>query len=259
MRNARAFALALTLLFASAPAAAGDEPIDWLTDIPAALEAAEARGAPVFVDAWAIWCVPCKLMDETTYVDPRVTTAMETFVPLKVDHDAQRLFVDRYRIEALPTVLVLDERGDELTRIVGLVETEPLLALLESIREGYAGYRENMAAEEPSAALAAGEFLLRLDNPEGALDRLEPAVKRAEGTTKDRLALRIGEAELAAGRTRAAAKTLGRLARRLPEGSPERGQALAGLVRAHRERGKDVREALAELQANHPDLARDLD
>lgn len=65
---------------------------------------------------WAEWCGPCKL------AAPIVKQACEEAgVPLQevnVDDDPDNLAV-KYKVKALPTVVILNKDGNESTRIVG--------------------------------------------------------------------------------------------------------------------------------------------
>ena len=103
---------------------------------------AERTGKPVLVNIWAAWCPPCKTMDETTYRDPDVCEAIENFVPLKVNADLHQLFIMKYRIDGYPTVLVLDGDGQEITRLIGLVDAPVMLDSLEKIHAEYEDYLE---------------------------------------------------------------------------------------------------------------------
>ena len=81
---------------------------------------------PVVVDFWAEWCGPCKMLT------PKIEAMADEFgdkVKIgKLDTDANRDTAMKYRINAIPTVILF--KNDEVTeRIVGLRENEIRAAL----------------------------------------------------------------------------------------------------------------------------------
>lgn len=248
-------ALGLILVLAASAAAIAEEPIGWSTDARAAMESAAASGKPVLVDLWAIWCVPCKEMEETTYQDPRVVRAFEEFVPLKVDADANEIFVERYEVEGFPTTLFLDGQGREITRRVSYVGPDEMLDAMESVLEGYDAYRERVDRRDDAEALrAAADYLLRAGNPGGAADLLRDALKLAESAGADAIELELSVALTASGREGAAVKLLKRLSNSASSDSV-RAEALIALVRTERDRGrtKQADAALTRLRTEFPD------
>jgi thioredoxin-like negative regulator of GroEL len=231
--------LICALLLAAAPATADEIP--WTDKIGKAFDESSSSGKPIFIDAWAVWCVPCKEMDETTYVDPAVVEAMTGFVPLKVDQDSSENFCVRHDIEALPLVLYLDAEGREIGRREGLQQAEELLTSMEAVRSGYSGYLEAMAQKKPDASTAAmtADYLVRSGNPRRAIALVRRAMKGdATPRQSEELGLILAEAQLGDGDAKGAAAGFSRLADGASE--PEvRGRALEGLVRALRERGRD--------------------
>jgi len=265
-RTLAAIAVLPFVLSSPSPApAAAEEPaggITWIESFAPALERAAEQTRPILVDVWAVWCVPCKEMDETTYRDARVVELAAGFVPLKIDADVATSFVERYRVDAFPTLLFLDGRGREISRWRGAITAGPLAGLLERVGGGYAAYlgaRESTA--DPEAALVVADYLEGAGNGAGAAAHLERALKalrNAEPAVRERLELRLGDAQAADGEWKAACKTYEGLAD--GAGQPEiRGKALAGLARAERERGREDRAAAAQerLRAEFPELAEE--
>lgn len=261
-----ACAIVAVLAFAGPVLANDHGPIGWYTDPRDAFEAASASRKPILVDAWAVWCAPCKVMDQTTWKDDRVVAAAESFVPLKIDHDMQTVFVDRYRIEALPVMVFLDSEGDEITRHLGMKSAEEMLELMNEVLAGYEEYREALEdTSDRDKACRAADYLVAIGNPEGAIDLLEDALRdsrRAPDADKAPLEVRLGEAELATGSEKKACK-LFTLARDHAAADDEKilGRALVGLVRAERERGREEEAAAAMelLREKFPDLARSVE
>ena len=101
--------------------------------------AAQAAGKLVFVDVGAYWCPPCRELDEQVFVRPEVGEALERgFVAVHVDAekgDGPEL-VARYRVQAYPTLLVLEASGLEKGRLVDALGPAELLAGLAEIARG---------------------------------------------------------------------------------------------------------------------------
>jgi protein disulfide-isomerase len=107
------------------------EIIPWRTDLSAARAEAAAQHKPLLVYFTATWCGPCQKMKKTTWADNDVKAAMERYVPVKIDVDAQKAIAGQFRIEAMPTYVVVNEAGDEVRRDVGGVYPEQMVAWLK--------------------------------------------------------------------------------------------------------------------------------
>jgi thiol-disulfide isomerase/thioredoxin len=90
---------------------------------------------PIFVHFYGIWCPPCNLLEEGVYPTLTFQKASEGFVLLALDADAELSWdwKARFKVGGYPTLLVLDERGQEVSRALGYRSPEALAAfLLES-------------------------------------------------------------------------------------------------------------------------------
>lgn len=264
--NARRRALSLLLLafILTVPAravAAEDEPIPWIENPQIAFKAAAESGKPVFVDIWAVWCMPCKAMDAGTYRNPKVVEWMREYVPLKVDADAQTIFVESYAVEAYPTILFLDPKGNVLARRSGYLDSSRMATALEEVRDGYPEYlaAREAAEEDPTAARRVGAYLVRVGNHEGAVDYLKRAIRDVPAGApglKEWMELDVAKAMAAGGDASGAVGRCRKLATVAADRDVRAG-ALVVIVRAERERGRDDKaaEALATLRSGWPDVA----
>lgn len=163
------------LLLVGPGASAADREIAWETESAAALRAAASTRRPIFVDVWAVWCVPCKQLDVTTYRDESVLDAVTAFVPLKIDFDLQTSFVSKYGVGPLPTLLFLDHEGKELLRHEGVVSASLLLSLFQRVSVGYADFSAGIGdSPTPTQVESAAIYLERL----GAVSRARTLRKR---------------------------------------------------------------------------------
>jgi len=94
----------------------------WEEYSAAKLELAKQEGKPVVIDFYADWCLPCHELEQYTYTHPKVIRALEPFVRLKVDatnpnSDEAMKPIEKFEISGVPTVLFLDPKGKEVTKM----------------------------------------------------------------------------------------------------------------------------------------------
>jgi thiol:disulfide interchange protein len=91
--------------------------IEWYTDLEMALSEARQTNRPVLVDFTADWCPPCIAMKHDVWPDDNVERAViGSYVPLLIDIDQDGAVAQRYGVEAIPSVLMLDGDGRVLRR-----------------------------------------------------------------------------------------------------------------------------------------------
>ena len=77
---------------------------------------------PVLVDFFAEWCLGCHELDQNVFSKPEIQTKLAQVTALRVDATniddplIQKL-IDKYSIIGLPTVLFLDENGQEIKQV----------------------------------------------------------------------------------------------------------------------------------------------
>ena len=104
-----------------------------MTEVTLTAENFEAEvlqsSVPVFVDFWAPWCGPCKM------VGPEVETVANEFagkaIVAKVNVDDFGRLAEKYSIRGVPTLLLIKD-GQEVNRIVGYKPSKDIGAILQA-------------------------------------------------------------------------------------------------------------------------------
>lgn len=108
---------------------------DYLSDV---LDQAKKENKLVFVDMYAEWCAPCKVMDEEMYMDPNFANTVNVdFISFKVDVEKENgsNLGTIFSVEVLPTLLFLDADGNVLQRNDGAMSHSQFLEMAaEAVR-----------------------------------------------------------------------------------------------------------------------------
>ena len=114
--------------------------VGWRGDESAALADARGAGRPVLIDFTAEWCGACHELDKLTWSDPTVSATLGGFVALRLDmtrkNPETEAIRSRWKVSGLPTVIVLDRRGNEVDRFFGFRPPEQVLPLLQRAAQG---------------------------------------------------------------------------------------------------------------------------
>ncbi|AAU26775.1 Thiol:disulfide interchange protein DsbD precursor [Legionella pneumophila] len=101
----------------------------------------QAFGKPVMLDFYADWCASCKVMENTTFKDPRVQKALSHFIVIKVDVTANnkndKALMQHFRVVAPPTFIFFNADGVQLNNLkrVGELNADEFMQTIKSIDE----------------------------------------------------------------------------------------------------------------------------
>ena len=114
--------LALGILFlkASRPNYGGaKDNIPWRTNLADALAESKKTGKPVLADFSASWCGPCQEMKHSAWPDAKVEEAVKRdYIPVMLDVDRPEVEgpAQKYKVEYIPAVFILDGEGNVVKR-----------------------------------------------------------------------------------------------------------------------------------------------
>jgi thioredoxin-related protein len=147
--------LLLLSLFALAAFSLQAQGIDFFKDSFAAAKAeAAAQDKLIFVDAYAVWCGPCKRMAAQVFPDEKVGAFFNrNFVSLKIDMEAaeNEAFRREYPVSAFPTLFFLKADGTIVQQVKGALDVASL------INAGEKALASAEPTEDYAAAYEAGQ------------------------------------------------------------------------------------------------------
>lgn len=114
-----------------------------------ALEKAKTAPRLIFVDMYADWCVPCRIMDKNVYSDPTVASILNTrFYAVKLDADSQdsimcdgvkntvqRCYFDVWELHALPAFVLVAPKGMSILTVTDSMSPQELQYMLYQFLE----------------------------------------------------------------------------------------------------------------------------
>ncbi len=117
-----------------------DRELDWKrVPLEVAQKSAQNASLPLLIDFTAAWCGACKELDKLTFADSAVSREAGRFYALKVDAtDDEDPVVARtmsdLRVVGLPTVILMDSRGEEVKRFTDFVSATEFLSALKQVK-----------------------------------------------------------------------------------------------------------------------------
>ena len=100
------------------------------------IEMATAQDKKVFVDFYADWCLPCKILDEEVFSQKPVYSYFnKNFINYKVDIEKANgaNLKLMYGAEELPTLLFLNEKGSVVNRNDGQLSVDYIMSMARTM------------------------------------------------------------------------------------------------------------------------------
>ena len=95
-----------------------------------ALKQAALQHKYIFVDAYATWCGPCKMLKSTTFKDPKAAEFFnKNFVNVAIDMEKGQgpALASQWGMQAYPTLIIFDSTGAPVLGTVGYIRANDLI------------------------------------------------------------------------------------------------------------------------------------
>jgi len=111
---------------------------EWKVYSDTSFEQSKAANQPIMIDFYADWCIPCKELDAITYSDQKVIDEAARFDNYKVDmtkslSEETEKIRNKFKIVGMPTIILINSRGQEVKRLTGFVKPEEFLSILKAV------------------------------------------------------------------------------------------------------------------------------
>ncbi|MDB4920193.1 MAG: Thioredoxin-like [Mucilaginibacter sp.] len=95
-----------------------------------ALKQAALQKKYIFVDAYAIWCGPCKMLKMQTFTDDKAAAFYNSnFINVAIDMEKGRgpELARQWQLRAYPTLIIFDSKGKPVLGTVGFIKADELI------------------------------------------------------------------------------------------------------------------------------------
>lgn len=96
------------------------------------LKTAKKENKLIFVDVYATWCGPCKMLKATTFSSKNVGEFYnERFINVAIDGETPegRTIAQKYKVRAYPTLLFIDENEQIVAKTQGYHNAKQLISV----------------------------------------------------------------------------------------------------------------------------------
>ena len=103
-------------------------------DWNAAVKKASAQKKWIFVDCYATWCGPCKMLKMRTFTNKKVADFFnKNFINVSINMEAGQgpMLAQQWQIQAYPTLIIFDENAKPVLGTMGFMAPDDLMRFAE--------------------------------------------------------------------------------------------------------------------------------
>jgi len=103
------------------------------------LKIAQKENKLIFMDCYTSWCGPCKMLAKNVFPQKELGDFFnDIFISVKYDmeKDISKELAEQLKVKMYPTMLILNDQGEEIDRIAGYREARELIKWVKEVRNG---------------------------------------------------------------------------------------------------------------------------
>ena len=148
--------------------------------------AAAAAERPMLLRFGATWCSACEEMERSSWPRPEVVAACAPYVMIKLDADRDSSWVERYQVQAYPTVILTDPEGRRVMEWVGFAPPRLLQSRLKAASSRWPQWvdwarRSDSEVVDVEATLRLAEAANQFEALEQASHLFRQALRESQG------------------------------------------------------------------------------
>ncbi len=98
------------------------------------MSTAKRESKKVFLYFWADWCPYCDKMEKETLSKKEVVSILnESYIPIRINSEAEQQLAAQYFVRGLPTTWFLSETGEKISNLPGYVDSDLFIPILRYI------------------------------------------------------------------------------------------------------------------------------
>ena len=112
-----------------------------------AMKQAKAQKKIIFIDAFTVWCVPCKQLRKTTFKNAELAAYFnDNFINVSLDAEKGEgiPFAAKYNLRGYPTLYFINGEGELIAKNEGLIGTDALLTLAKQITKEISAAKDSI-------------------------------------------------------------------------------------------------------------------
>lgn len=121
----------------------------WHENLETAVSSSKRSGKPVLVDFYADWCGPCKRQKKEVLANPEYADLMSRFELVGINVDNHGELAEKYGVQGIPDVRILNSDGKQVERYVGYGGVEGTVSQLRGAVEKHTRAAAAMGPSTP--------------------------------------------------------------------------------------------------------------